>query len=305
MQLAVFLPAFLVLLGPLAAMVIVLRRKAHRRTHYRSPLTSDLMRTAGSSVRKAIERLRDQVDEYLFLLVTIPVALYAIHLTQSYLLGTAESVIRSVLLILITLTTIIYLVRKLARITVQVERMRLGAEAEEWVGQQLDRLMRQGAYVFHDVPFDAFNVDHVVISAGGIFAVETKGRAKPRKGGRHLDATVTFDGACLQFPGWTERRPVDQAESQARSLQQWLSNAVGEPLSVSPVLAVAGWFVERRGPSAVLIYNGKNPDFLLNRRPHYSDQLLARIAHQIEQRCRSIEPSLKGPPLPQWESRVG
>lgn len=305
MQLAVFLPVLLVLSGPLAAVFIVLRRKAHRRARYRSPLTSDLMRTAGSSVRKSIERLRDQVDENLFLLVTIPLALYAIHLTQSYLLGMAESIPRVILLILIVLATITFLVRKLASITVQVERMRLGAEAEEWVGQQLDRLMRQGAYVFHDVPFDAFNIDHVVISAGGIFAVETKGRAKPRKGGRHLDASVTFDGACLQFPGRSERRPVEQAESQARSLQQWLSNAVAEPVSVTPVLAIAGWFVERRGPSAVLIYNGKNPDFLLNRRPHHSEQLLSRIAHQVEQRCRSIEPSFKRSPLPKWESRVG
>ena len=56
--------------------------------------------------------------------------------------------------------------------------------------------MRRGAYVFHDVPADNFNIDHVVVSGQGIFAVETKGFTKPKRGGGNADATVVFDDQC-------------------------------------------------------------------------------------------------------------
>ena len=66
-----------------------------------------------------------------------------------------------------------YRIRLLLRQSVRMDRLRLGLDAELAVGQELDQLMRQGAAVFHDFPADKFNIDHIVISRGGVFAIET------------------------------------------------------------------------------------------------------------------------------------
>jgi hypothetical protein len=42
------------------------------------------------------------------------------------------------------------------------DNLRAGYDAELAVGQELDKLMREGAWVFHDVPGENFNIDHVV-----------------------------------------------------------------------------------------------------------------------------------------------
>ena len=75
--------------------------------------------------------------------------------------------------------------------------------------------------------------------------METKSRLKPRRGDRD-GAKVTYDGAFLSFPGWTEAEPIEQARRQAKWLATELSKAVGEPVHVSPVLALPGWFINEK-----------------------------------------------------------
>jgi integrase len=77
--------------------------------------------------------------------------------------------------------------------------------------------------VYHDFPAENFNIDHIVIGSNGVFAVETKGRAKPVNG----DVNVIFDGQGLQFPTHYEKDPFDQAKRQAVWLAKWLTSAVG------------------------------------------------------------------------------
>src|SRR5690606_15806737 len=60
--------------------------------------------------------------------------------------------------------------------------LRQGRDGEKAVGQYLERLRVDGAHVFHDVPGQKFNLDHVVIAKSGIYVVETKTYSKPDKG---------------------------------------------------------------------------------------------------------------------------
>jgi hypothetical protein len=45
-------------------------------------------------------------------------------------------------------------------------------------------------------------------------------------------------------------------------------------------------------PSDLLIFNGKNPELLLkwSTNADFSETLITRIAHQLEQRCRDVDP---------------
>lgn len=72
-------------------------------------------------------------------------------------------------------------------------------------------MMLQGYHVYHDFVADKFNIDHIVVGSAGVFAVETKARAKPMSDDRSADAMVTYDGRCLYFPRWKETHPLEQA----------------------------------------------------------------------------------------------
>jgi hypothetical protein len=175
----VLLVAAMAITGPVVAGAMLLWRRRQARAHRRSPLTTDLLRGPGYGVRLQLDQLGNQVDEHALVLVTIPLAVYAVHLTQSYLFAVPESATRTLTGVAVGLGFIIWTSIKLLRLSVKMDRMRVGLDAEMAVGQELDQLMRDGAVVYHDVPGENFNIDHVVIAKSGLFAIETKGRPKP------------------------------------------------------------------------------------------------------------------------------
>ena len=254
----------------------------------RNPLTRQLLRSPGESLRTKIEDLSFDATYYLMVLFILPLFVYAVYLSQMHRDNTLV-----ILSIIFACVGLIFLIYKLLKVWKDRYRLRLGLDCEMAVGQELNQLMREGCYVFHDFPAEGFNIDHVVVSPKGILAIETKGRAKPDKDGGSSEATVVFDGEALKFPGWVEKKPIDQAIRQAEWLAKWLSSAVGERIAVQPVLALPGWFIERKKPSPrLLLFNGKNPELLLKWMPDtgVSEVLMKRIHHQLDQRCRDIEP---------------
>jgi hypothetical protein len=60
--------------------------------------------------------------------------------------------------------------------------LRLGLEGERTVGHALEELRVYGYQVFHDIPGNKFNIDHVIAGPAGIFTIETKTRSKPGDG---------------------------------------------------------------------------------------------------------------------------
>jgi hypothetical protein len=156
--------------------------------------------------------------------------------------------------------------------------------------------MRDGFWVYHDFPADEFNIDHVVIGKTGVFAVETKGRPKPIGNDGKANPEVLYDGETLQFPTWKERKPVHQAELQAKWLEKFLSSAVGEPVPVHPVLAIPGWYITRQRQGGVPVINGKNPSGFFTKygNGNLSDKQQQQIVHHVGQRCKTVTPKAYG-----------
>jgi hypothetical protein len=187
---------------------------------------------------------------------------------------------------------------KIVRLVERARNLRLGLEAETAVGEELNLLMKQGFGVFHDIPGDkAFNVDHVVVGPNGVFAIETKGRAKLARKGDKSAYSVELRDERLHFPDWAGREPLDQATRNADWLRKWLSSAVGEPISVKPVLVFPGWMVERKGKSDVAVISGKEcvGYFPKAKFATLSPKQMQQIAHQLDARCRDVEPSTYKP----------
>jgi hypothetical protein len=239
-----------------------------------------------------LDDLRLDLMGYLIGLLLIPTMFLSILLVQNNLTEKELSLSIIIMYVVLGLVACANLLVKLYRTTQKAQKVQLGYEGEVAVGQELNQLMCQGFQVFHDFPAENFNIDHVVVGKTGVFAVETKARGKPDSGDRKKDAHVEYTGTSLKFPSWSESKPLEQARSQAQWLCRWLESAVGESVTVIPVLAIPGWFVERTGKSDVLAYNGKHPEMLF---PKYrgkslTDPMVRRVCHQLEAKCRDIAP---------------
>lgn len=139
----------------------------------------------------------------------------------------------------------------------KLTKLRLGHTAEIATANELIGLQALGYQVFHDVQADGFNIDHLVVGKNGVFAIETKGRHKRNKDLLQTNGTgpgsgkkgyqVFYKDGRLNFPSWTETKPIEQAQRQALLLRervsQWLTKATGTPVSSTPVLVFPGWYV--------------------------------------------------------------
>ncbi|OQX27409.1 MAG: hypothetical protein BWK80_05445 [Desulfobacteraceae bacterium IS3] len=225
------------------------------------------------------------------MIIIMPLISYSIYISQLYFGLVRESYLLYVYVI-VPLIFIAYCIKRFFEYYNKRKKLRLGYDGEVAVGQELNQLMRNGYYVYHDFPANGFNIDHIVIGPAGVFAVETKGRRKSLTGNAKAEARVVYDGESLKFPKWTETRPLEQAKNQAEWLARFLAKAVGDHVEVMPVLFLPGWFVERISKNGIpVLSNLKGFNFLLKNNV-LSENMIKRIAHQVEQKCRDTEPMI-------------
>jgi hypothetical protein len=251
--LKVLIPLFLMII-PMALVVsyiVYTRKRVHALR--KNPINNDMLRSPGESLWEQIEDKKLDIDTYLTLMPILPLILYI-----SYLQST-KTITTTLLLLTLGLVGTGISSYRLINLIKAKNKLTLGYDAELSVGQELNALMRDGYYVFHDFPAENYNIDHVVVGPTGVFAIETKGRSKPIQKDGKSEFKLKYDGKQLIFPSWVETKPLEQAKRQATSLQKWLSSAVGEPLEVKAILAIPGWYIERTSNQGIIVINGKNP----------------------------------------------
>ena len=282
------------MLGAMALIVGVgelVRRRVHSPKR-RSPLTRDLLRSPAHSLREELDDVRWDMVTYLSAGIAAPLVLYAGYLQQR-VLGLPESWLGRGVVVAFGVGFVAYATVRVVRTVRKAYRLRLGIDAELAAGEELNQLMRDGFWVFHDVPGEKhFNIDHVVVGSAGIFAIETKGRPKRQRALGADGHKVRYDGRTLHFPEWREGEPLRQAERNAAWLEKWLSSAVGERISVQPVLMLPGWYVDRTSGEGIPVLNEKQAKgyFSKRRGPEPSTRLIQQITHQLDQRCRDVAP---------------
>jgi hypothetical protein len=272
-------------------LTITILKTYHRQKKRRSPFTDRFLRAPGHSLLQQIDDINADWQSYFAFSIAMPFILYSAFMSVLYF---QKKPVTQALVITYSIIGCIftgYFIFKIVRIFNLRRILRLGYDGEVATGQELNQMMLHGYHVYHDFVADKFNIDHIVVGPAGVFAVETKGRAKPVSGNGAADAKVVYDGNRLQFPGWVEVKPIEQAKIQALWLERWLSSATGEKTQVRPVLALPGWFVERTSPGGIPVINPKQ--FKSIAKPVDGNVLDERriksLVHQIEQRCRNIE----------------
>ncbi len=251
----------------------------------RDPLTTDLRRLPADSLMTRLDLMRDKGLD-LILTATMVGGMSVVLIVLRRLPADIDWRLIDTLVLLGSLAVSGVLGQRLVRLLPELARMRAGIRAEQAVAQELAEMLAGRNRIIHDVQAKQFNIDHVVITPGGIFAVETKSRLKPATGQGSESVKVLYDGKGLKFPGWMETEPVEQARRQADWLARHLQAATGERLPVVAVLALPGWYVEntaRITDDMVRVINPKNASWLFVKRPPVlDDAALQRAIHAVE-----------------------
>jgi membrane protein implicated in regulation of membrane protease activity len=214
-----------------------------RRENKRSPLTDKLFHQPGEQLRRRIGKLDDDIQERLVRLFVIgPLMLLALVLPSvnwsAVNFGWGEATLLAIASVFIA-----WNIRSFSRLWKERIQAQSGLSGELASAQELNRLQGKGCVVFHDLPGEKGNIDHIVVAPNAVFAVETKWRSKKGKG--KASAEVLYDGKSLQFPGgFRDESPLEQARACARELSKYLHGRTGEPVRVIPVVALPGWFVK-------------------------------------------------------------
>jgi Nuclease-related domain len=289
------LPSAYLAFFALSALAILWWERRKRGT--RVPFAKDLrlLRVAGEHQLKLINRL-DEGFLLMMLGAALAPCLVALVLLEGVVrlrgwwlvAGAAAVVLASLAAFLLALRWFV------ARLRERGNRY-LGYVGERVVAEYLEPLRAGGWLVFHDVPCESgrekFNIDHVAVGPGGVFAIETKARRKGAARAGREDYKVFFDGEQLSWPWGEDQHGLDQAVRNAQWLQQWLRKTTGEKLEVVPVLALPGWYVEAPARAAVRVVNPAwLPDLLAgDGATVLGGKQVELCARQLEQRCRDVE----------------
>ncbi|MEX5219244.1 MAG: NERD domain-containing protein [Nitrospira sp.] len=191
------------------------------------------------------------------------------------------------ILTLVAIITILYAWKKVMPLKATIKNLRQGRDGERYVGQMLEELRERGYRIFHDIPGEGFNIDHVIVGPAGVFTIETKARSKPPTG----RPTIEYDGNIIRLEnGFGFDEPLKQARAQARWLTNLLNDGRGRLFRARPVVVFPDWYVERTGPRRkddVWVLNPKAlGTFLDYERAALSADRIDMASNTLAQRCR-------------------
>jgi hypothetical protein len=274
--------------------VILWKKRQLDKEERRDPILTELRVLPAHSLRERQDKITDaKMDKLVYV---IGAGLLTALFISSRRIDMATHAWDSVdtFFVVAAIAVALYFGRQITRDMPLQRKNKQGIRAEQAVAQELAASLAGDNRIIHDIQAGDFNIDHVVITPAGVFAVETKSRLKPPVG--NGSPKVKYDGKQLEFPGWTEIKPIEQAARQAKWLSDYLQKSTGERFPVFAVLALPGWFIENTAPFSpkmVRVTNSKNCGGLLlpGKRPILLDPpAIQRAAFQIEKLAQAATP---------------
>jgi hypothetical protein len=244
----------------------------------RSPIKNLPVHVPGQSIGARIDSVFDEHVTEPFMMAGTLVALAAMEWHRAYFHLRPMPKLYT----LIALIGIWWAYRKIRRAKREVDNLKLGLTGERAVGQYLEEaLVPLKHHVFHDIPGESFNIDHLVVGPNGVFSVETKTRSKPASGPCH----VMYDGESVKVNGTSpDRDPIIQAKAAARWIHELLESSTGKKFSVQPIVLFPGWFVESNHEQHdVWILNEKGaPVFIQRTKEQLSPEDVSLISFHLK-----------------------
>ena len=248
-----------------------------------SPFTEKLLRNPGHSLSIELDDLADSILVPAMAVGTAPWLYYFLVKDSNFFVKCIFG--------LIILTIITWGLNNIRAIFLKSRKVKLGLDGEVYTGQELNFLMRKGAWVYHDIPYKYGNIDHLIVSKSGVFTVETKTIRKPVNDKGTKEAKVFVKNGSLVFPHFTTSKPIEQAKRHSEYVKKYLLEETGEDHPVFSVVALPGWFVDSgKTKNGFLVVNPKRgrgiERFLEDKR--IQQKKLDRVVAVIDKFARNV-----------------
>ncbi len=238
-------------------------------------------RRAGESLREKRDNL---VGDYGLLIVGLPALcwfVYAIEQVHQASQAAPEAKIWFSLAIVCTGIAVIAFWRLMAF----VRRINRGERGELHVADVLEKLRADGYTPIHDIVGKNFNVDHVLVGPGGVFAIETKFRSGKGE-------IIFRDGEGLFVGGRVEEKDcLKQARGNAATISRLIQHNCGKQVWVWPLLVFVGdWRVKDDwcNTDARVFTPDRLTRYIRDQQPRLKRSEIELIASQLE-RCADQE----------------
>jgi len=250
----------------------------------KSPLKDKPLHNPGQS---SDEYIRDYRDDKMLSPMLFAFGMILIALMEWYSWFT-KSIPNPLPITVVAVLASIYSAIKFVTGKKKLKALRQGRDGEIIVGQYIERLRETGAKIFHDIPGDNFNLDHVVIDKSGIYVIETKTFSKPEKG----EANITYDGEKILVDGKElDRNPIIQVKAACSWLKDLLKKSTNKDCEPRPVIIFPGWFVQLTAEaknSDVWVLNPKAlPAFISNSKPKIKDDEVNLFSFHLSRYVRT------------------
>jgi len=247
----------------------------------KSPIKVKPHRYAGQSIDEYIRKLIDN-EVYPYLIFIAYLCGLTVYEWVRYFAALPPS---PFIMSAVTAFFLIYGTYKFIKVRAKIKKLRQARDGELAVGQYLEGFRSSGGKVFHDVQGESFNIDHVLVSNKGVFALETKTFSKPVRG----EAKITLEDSVFSINGKAKNdKIIIQALAQKKWLSQLLTKLVGVEVVARSVILFPGWFVSGKykdesiwalNPKALATYVANLDDVL-------SDQEVKQISNRFSMYLR-------------------
>jgi hypothetical protein len=165
------------------------------------------------------------------------------------------------------------------RLRPRLRRLHRRPKGERVVAEILDRARAHGCAVFHDLPSDFGNIDHVVVGPAGVFAIETKARTGAGTIEYRNENEIVFGDRLI------DQRALARARGSARAVQEKLQECFETKLPVTPLVVFVGeWRVHRHPGNFVVdvLAAHQLENYFDRQQPQLTRQEITEIAAQFE-----------------------
>ena len=215
-----------------------MNRKQHFRTHVQ-----------GESLEQRIQELSDKVFEnLLFPMVALVAFIYVAMIYVGFLQVNLFTVV-FILALLIVLSVRAFI--KIRRLNAKIRNCRKGLDGERYVGAIIEKASSKNSFVFHDIVCEKinqgkvkpFNIDHLIVSTKGIFAIDAKNWSLPDR--EYNQADFVFDnGELVDSTGVIQKELMKKIESQAKFIEDRIYEWIGKRYQVFRVGIMIGAYVQ-------------------------------------------------------------
>lgn len=213
----------------------------NRRAHYRTNVQGESLE----------ERLRDLISS-LYEVLMLP-AFWTVLVVYYWLIALgviAVGIVPAVLLTVVLLVLSIRAARKYLVIKKDIYRCRKGLEGERFVGNMVSKLSSTTNFVFHDIACKYGsdektwrNIDHVIVSTKGIFAIDTKNWALLDR--EYNQADYIFDnGLLVNSAGELQDGVIEEVDQEAVFLENKIKEWLGVQYPVKRVCIMIGAYIK-------------------------------------------------------------